>query len=201
MIELSKISDLYNDRVLKFGYSANSVGWSSFEQQEIRFRKLIVGLNLTSSKVIDVGSGFGDFYSYLLRNQIALESYLGIDISNEMIKFSENRYSKLENVSFLEISAMDKKIPSSDFVFASGSLNYNLETDMWEYLTQFVQFYKNRVQKGLIFNLLSTKVDFVEDHHAHYDPEKVKKLVSRYFPKVNIFEGYGLYEFTVQGLK
>jgi ubiquinone/menaquinone biosynthesis C-methylase UbiE len=201
MIELSKISDLYNDRVLKFGYSANSVGWSSFEQQEIRFRKLIVGLNLTSSKVIDVGSGFGDFYSYLLRNQIAVQSYLGIDISNEMIKFSKNRYSKFENVSFLEISATDKKIPSSDFVFASGSLNYNLETDMWEYLTQFVQFYKNRVQKGLIFNLLSTKVDFVEDHHAHYDPEKVKQLVSRYFPKVNIFEGYGLYEFTVQGLK
>ena len=201
MNELNRLSDIYNDRVLKFGYSPNSVGWSSFEQQELRFSKLLAGLNLTSSKVLDIGSGFGDLYLYTLRKKISLESYVGIDISNEMIKFSKEKFSNFGNVDFFNISGMDDNIPLSDFAFASGSLNYNLEIDMWEYLSELVEFYKNRVQKGLIFNLLSTKVDFVQDHHVHYDPRKVEKLVSSHFPNVKIFEDYGLYEFTVQGLK
>ena len=84
---------------------------------------------------------------------------------------------------------------------ASGSLNYRLNENMELYLEEFIKKYSKKVNLGLLFNLLSTKVDYMQDYHMHYDPKIVESIVLKYFEKCHIFQNYGLYEFTIQGIK
>ena len=87
-----------------------------------------------------------------------------------------------------------------DYAIVSGSLNYKVAEDMYTYLEEFVKIYRTGVHKGLLINLLSTKVDYIQEIHAHYDPVLVQKIFEKYFQSVKLIQGYGLYEFTIQAL-
>jgi hypothetical protein len=56
------------------------------------------------------------------------------------------------------------------------------------------------VKQGLAFNLLTDQVDYIQPHHAHFNPKEVRSVTEKYFKQVIIHENYGLYEFTVIGL-
>ena len=201
MNKLEKIAKLYDDRVRNLGYSAQSVGWKSERQQDLRFEILVSNQNVSNSIVLDIGCGFGDFLKFLYSQNISPLKYIGIDISDEVLKIAEKIHSDAENVIFLKRDLMAGGNELVDFAVASGSLNYRLQTDMNSYLDSFIQLYEPRVKCGLLLNFLSTKVDFMQNQHAHYSPEYVKNLFKKYFRHVTLIEDYGLYEFTIQALK
>jgi SAM-dependent methyltransferase len=200
-MDIQKISELYDDRVRGLGIGPKSVGWESTEQQELRFKQLIQGLCLNDASVLDLGSGFGDFFSYLGSQNIYLSRYLGIDVSKEMLAASKERFKGNSNVSFSQTDFLDFQDGRWDFVVASGSLNYRFGENMLEYLESVISKFSRICQKGLMINLLTDRVDFMQLQHAHYDPESVRVMMDRYFSSVRVIENYGLYEFTVQGLK
>jgi hypothetical protein len=72
---------------------------------------------------------------------------------------------------------------------------------MLEYLESVISKFSGICQKGLMINLLTDRVDFMQLQHAHYNPESVRVMMDRYFSSVTVIENYGLYEFTVQGIK
>jgi SAM-dependent methyltransferase len=201
MSDLEKIASLYNERVKKFGYSAESVGWKSTDQQLLRFQILTQNLNLANQTLLDIGCGFGDLYKFLCESNFTPLLYTGIDVSDEVLKVATQNYENIPGVAFFKRELMSKSAEIYDFAVASGSLNYNLGRDMSEYLEEFVEFYGPRVRKGLLINLLSTKVDYRQEIHAHYSPEYVQSVFQRHFENVRLIEGYGLYEFTIQGLR
>lgn len=201
MSELEEIAYLYDERVKKFGYGAQSVGWASRDQQILRFRVLTENVELLGKTVIDIGSGFGDFYEFLCETDSKPLGYLGIDISDELLAVAREKHLGKPGVTFDKRQLMIPRDETFDFAVASGSLNYSLSKDMYDYLEEFVRIYETRVREGILLNLLSTKVDYMQEIHAHYSPVRVEEIFSRYFEKVRVIEDYGLYEFTVQALK
>jgi SAM-dependent methyltransferase len=200
-VDIQKIADLYDDRVRNLGISPNSVGWKSTQQQKLRFEQLIQGLDLKGSSVLDLGSGFGDLASYLETQNIHLSQYLGIEISKEMLSAARNQFKGHSAVSFEQADFLVMNTDRWDFVLASGSLNYRVADDMYGYLEDVISKYSGICQRGLLINLLTDQVDFMQLQHAHYNPQKVNELMQQYFRKVTLIENYGLYEFTIQGLK
>ncbi len=201
MNDLEKIVSLYNERVKRFGYSAESVGWKSTDQQLLRFKILTQNLDLGNQTLLDIGCGFGDLYKFLCESHSTPSQYTGIDVSDEVLKVAGQNYRNVPGVAFFKRELMSTSPELYDFAVASGSLNYNLDQDMSEYFEEFVEFYESRVRKGLLINLLSTKVDYRQEIHAHYSPEYAQSVFQRHFENVRLIEGYGLYEFTIQGLR
>jgi SAM-dependent methyltransferase len=201
MSELEDLATLYDKRVKECGYEARSVGWQSVEQQNLRFQILTENISLAGQSVVDLGCGFGDFYDFLCSTGNTPTKYIGIDISDEMLRVAKEIHSEIPGVTFVNKPLMDETQETYDFAVASGSLNYNLKVDMNLYLKDFVEVYKHRVRKGLLLNLLTTKVDYMQEMHVHYSPDFAEELFLKHFEKVRVIEGYGLYEFTIQALK
>ncbi len=201
MDELEQIISLYDERVKKFGYDAKSVGWKSKDQQELRFRILTQNVELANQSIIDIGCGFGDFYDFLCKSGSVPFQYIGIDISNEVLKIARERYNDVPHVEFLNLQLMSKTDLVFDYAVASGSLNYNFPIDMNQYIEKFISIYQGSVRKGLLINLLTTRVDYTQEIHVHYSPGYIENIFRKYFQEVRLIENYGLYEFTIQGLK
>lgn len=201
MDDLERIVSLYDGRVKKFGDDAKSVGWKSKEQQELRFRILTQNIELANQSIIDIGCGFGDFYDFLCRCGSMPLQYTGIDISNEVLKIAREKYNNISHVRFLNLQLMSKTDEVFDYAVASGSLNYNFPIDMDEYIENFISIYQASVRKGLLINLLTSKVDYIQEIHVHYSPDYIQAVFRKYFREVRLIENYGLYEFTVQALK
>jgi ubiquinone/menaquinone biosynthesis C-methylase UbiE len=158
-------------------------------------------VELANQTIIDIGCGFGDFYGFLCESGSIPLQYTGIDISDEVLKVAEKNHHNISGVAFHNRQLMLPTDQIYDFVVASGSLNYKLARDMEEYLEEFVRIYEPCVRKGLLINLLSTKVDYMQEIHAHYSPDYIEVIFRKYFQNVRVIEGYGLYEFTIQALK
>lgn len=201
MSEIEDLASMYDKRVRELGYEARSVGWKSAEQQTLRFRTLIENVSLAGQSIVDLGCGFGDFYDFLCSSGMTPSNYTGIDISDEMLRVANLKHSNFPGVTFINRPLMEITQEVFDFAVASGSLNYDLKIDMNLYLEDFVKSYHHRVRNGLLLNLLTTKVDYVQEMHVHYSPDFAKELFLKYFEKVRVIEGYGLYEFTIQALK
>lgn len=201
MNEPSEIATFYNSRVKKYGYSAEAVGWRSTAQQQLRFKMLTDGLDFSGSSVLDLGCGFGDLYDFLKKEGMNPKSYTGIDISSEMCEAASKIYSNTANIFFRNEELLSITHEKYDYVIASGSLNYNLGVNMEEYLQNFIELYSTIATKGLLFNLLSDKVDYTQKQHIHYSVDATRQLITLNFPKYRILQDYGLYEFTIQGLK
>ena len=96
-------------------YRYESVGWLSDERQNIRFEKLIDGLELEGKKILDVGCGLGAFCGYLRQKGINCD-YTGIDIVNSFVKKAAAEYP---DATFLHTSILDFN-GDFDYVFSSG---------------------------------------------------------------------------------
>jgi ubiquinone/menaquinone biosynthesis C-methylase UbiE len=201
MDELEQIVSLYDERVKRLGYDAKSVGWKSKDQQELRFRILTQNVELANQSIIDIGCGFGDLYDFLCTSGSVPLQYTGIDISNEVLKIARERYTNIPHVEFLNLQLMSKPDEVFDYAVASGSLNYNFPIDMNKYIENFISIYQGSVRKGLLINLLTTKVDYTQEIHVHYSPDYIETVFRKYFREVRVIENYGLYEFTIQALK
>jgi len=192
------LSSFYNQRVEEFGHHPNAVGWRSEEQQQLRFKVLLDNLAPNDMSVLDLGCGFGDFYSFLLSLGNAPSKYLGVDISSKMIDLASKSFEHEPKVQFMKCDFFKYDFAIFDLVVLSGALNYTQEIDKYDYLEIFIQKFSRHVSKVLSFNLLSDSVDYEQDHHQHFNIDKVVVVISKYFPKVRVIRNYGLYEFTVQ---
>jgi SAM-dependent methyltransferase len=197
----SIIAEYYSDKVLRFGATPQGVDWKDKNSQDLRFAQLIQVFEdkLNPVNVIDIGCGYGALYEYL-KNQAIKCNYLGVDLSNEMIKVAREKFKKDSNTKFLNTNN-PKYI--SDYVIASGIFNVkmNLSNDTWlDYVNETMRVFHKYSKIGFAFNFLSSFSD--EDKRKDYlfyaNPEYIQNLCFSHFGKsVEIIQGYGLYEFTV----
>ena len=201
MNNFEDIATFYDDRIRKYGENVRSVGWASQAQQELRFKILFEGLNLEKDSFLDLGSGLGDLLAYLAKNTSRPQSYLGIDASPKMVAAAKKRYSAIENVDFLVSKFEDFPLEVWDYIVMSGSFNLKQSSDDFQRLTNFLNRFLPSAKKGLLFNLLTTKVDYIKDYHSHFNPQHVLNLFNHDEFNVKLIENYGLYEFTIQAMR
>ncbi|MBU3848350.1 MAG: class I SAM-dependent methyltransferase [Candidatus Acinetobacter avistercoris] len=165
-----KINDLsahYNELGRKHGYSPSATQQSSIETQEKRLNVLLGMIsNLNGKKILDFGCGTGHLLS-LLKNNGFNGSYVGYDISTELLKLASQRYpeGRFELKNILE-QPVDE---SFDWIIISGVFNNDLGCNEL-FMKQVITKLFTHAKEGIVFNALSCYVDYQSPGLYYFDP-------------------------------
>jgi len=199
--EIESISNLYSRNLEDLGPTPKSVGWKDTVSQQLRFKKLINLFNfneLNAITVNDFGCGYGAFFQYLdafFPNK--LKQYYGYDISDRMIQIAQQKI-KDYRVEFISKSQILHQV---DYSFVSGTFYVKLDADRksWEeFIEKTLIELDVKSSKGFAFNMLSTYVDWKQEHLYYADPLVFFDLCKRKFSKyITLLHDYPLFEWTI----
>ena len=191
--EKKELIKLYENRLKSYGVSARTMGWRDKKQQNLRFKILSEIGDLKNKRILDVGCGFGDFYSYLIsKNKKPI--YTGYDLSGKIIEKAKKIHpkTKLEARDILR-EGMSGKF---DYIFESGILNKKISNNM-SFAKKMINTMFEHCKIGIAINMMSTYIDFEEGFLFHYSPEEMFKFAKRMSKRVILRHDYPLYEFTL----
>jgi len=183
----------YEDRYNKYGYDIRTLGWGSFESQQLRFKILTEIGDLRGRYVCDLGCGFGDLFPFLDEHFKGVR-YHGIDISQKLVYEAKIRYPK---ASFEVLDIMEKSpIEKFDYILSSGAMNLKIEENE-KYICGMMSRMMEFAKIGISLNFLSTYVDYMQKDIFHFAPEKAFSLGKKITRFVTLRHDYPLYEFTL----
>ena len=170
------------------------VGWSTTHSQRIRFDLLSELADFSTSSVLDVGCGVGDFWGYLNTDSTFKGKYHGIDIHPKMIELAKAKYPDGQ---FMLGDLEDWK-KNVDYVVASGPYNLAVR-DNYAYIESMVKLMLKSANLGISFNLLSSYAPASMRYSGlfYYDPAKVLTLCKRMVEKVVLLHDYLPNDFSV----
>ena len=117
--------NIYKNLYKEHKISYKTLHWSSKESQFKRFEILIKPFDLNNKNILDIGSGFGDFFDFLKKKKIKAKM-TGYEIIPEFIKTSQRKHPCC---SFKPINlALVKPARKFDFVFSSGVFAFGDKT-------------------------------------------------------------------------
>jgi cyclopropane fatty-acyl-phospholipid synthase-like methyltransferase len=200
-IMLSEIANYYTEKINEHGLTPKGVDWNGEEGQFIRFQQLCKIINKQDDpfSLNDLGCGYGALFDYMNNNYDNF-SYLGVDISREMIHAAQQRYLEVNSARFYHDSQPNQ---ITDYAVASGIFNVKLGRgdDQWyEYLTETLDILDRSSRSGFAFNCLTSYSDEAKkrDYLYYADPCRLFDLCKRRYSKqVALLHDYGLYEFTI----
>lgn len=198
---LVEVASYYSDKLAQHGNTARGVDWNGVESQSLRFTQLckIIKTAEHSFSLTDMGCGYGALLDHLNDNYLAC-SYLGVDVSEDMVLAARSRYSSNGNARFLKASHPDVEM---DYGVASGIFNVRLgrsDDEWYEYLQNTLDILNNTSRIGFAFNCLTSYSDENKkrDYLYYADPCRLFDFCKRrYSGQVALLHDYGLYEFTI----
>ena len=198
---LDEVKQFYDDRYRVQGDSIASVGWSSVESQDLRFRMLLRDVDCSKKVMLDVGCGLGDLIPFLTKEGFEF-CYIGIDISSELIKAAQEKYKDNKKVLFIETDMLnfDSNSHHVDISVLSGTLSHKIEGNMTYAKAVIEKMFQSSTEVAAL-NFMSSYVDFKHEKNFHYNPEEMFSFGKTLTKKVNLFHDYPLYEFTLQIFK
>jgi SAM-dependent methyltransferase len=189
----------YARRIAKYGSGRDVLSTGTVQKELERYDKLTsIGI-LDSARpvVLDVGCGMSNYYEYLI-NKNFKGDYIGVDVSYEMLTISR---AKFPNNLYIcgEIQEIPAGIKEIDFIVSSQTFNRKLHfSDNYYEIENFIKFATKLARSGVAFDLLSDYVDFFEEKHFYYSPEKIFKFCKQLFKKVNLLHDLEGFEFVIQ---
>lgn len=184
----------YEKNVREYKNDIKSVAWGSRKSQEKRFEILSEIADLRVRSVLDVGCGLGDFYGWLSSTYRNIR-YTGIDITPSMIEIASKSYPKTR-FKIQNILDLKKLTPSYDYVFASGIFNRRIAGHKY-FVTKTIEKMFALCKRGVAFNVMSTKADFMEENEYYADPGKMLDFCLNLSRKVVLRHDYMPHDFTV----
>jgi SAM-dependent methyltransferase len=197
---LSNVVRYYDDKLARYGETPHGVDWNGEASQTCRFAQLCKILHHDNCFCLnDLGCGYGALFDFLVFRHPTL-SYLGIDISEEMIRAARQRHIGRKQARFLVAAEAPE---AADYGIASGIFNVRLgrpDDEWYEYLKATLDSLNATSRRGFAFNCLTSYSD--EDKKREYlfyaDPCRLFDLCKRrYSRQVALLHDYGLYEFTI----
>ncbi len=198
---LNEVATYYAEKLAEHGETPRGVDWNGEESQTIRFEQLckIIDSAASNYSLNDLGCGYGALLDYL-RDKHPTCTYLGVDVSREMIRAAEQRYAAVQQASFITSAEPDQM---ADYGLASGIFNVRLgrtDAEWFDYLEATLEVLDRTSRIGFAFNCLTSYSD--EDKKRDYlyyaDPCRLFDLCKRrYSRQVALLHDYGLYEFTI----
>ncbi|MDB4922996.1 trans-aconitate 2-methyltransferase [Mucilaginibacter sp.] len=168
--------------------SSHALGWRDEQSQAIRFKALAGLADMNGHSVLDAGCGYGDF-----RQLFPGMTYIGIEQIPELLDEAVNRYGNWPDTTFMSGNFNIIDLLTSDYVVASGSLNY-LSEDPGYIFKAIARLFKN-CKIGFGFNLLS-KVK-PNDLIVAYDPVQIMAYCKSVCREVKMINDYDVEDFTV----
>lgn len=197
---ISDVSAYYGMRLAEHGTTAKGVDWNGADSQNLRFIQLMRVLNDDQPfSLTDVGCGYGALFDFL-NERYEDFSYLGTDVSAEMLDAARSRLQGHANVRFANAGGTHEQ---TDYSVASGIFNVRLGHDdkAWKsYLVATLDDMSEVSRRGFSFNCLTSysDADRMQKRLYYADPGAIFDLCKRrYSRQVALFHDYGLYEFTI----
>ena len=198
---LDEVATYYAEKLAEHGDTPRGVDWNGEESQMVRFAQLckIIDTKTPNFSLNDLGCGYGALLDYL-RDKHGACTYLGVDVSLEMIKVAEQRHAAVNRARFITAAVPDEV---ADYGLASGIFNVRLgrsDAEWFDYLQATLDVLDQTSTLGFAFNCLTSYSD--EDKKRDYlyyaDPCRLFDLCKRrYSRQVALLHDYGLYEFTI----
>jgi SAM-dependent methyltransferase len=196
---LSEVAQYYSKKNEMYGETPQGVDWNGKESQITRFKQLSKIIQNTEFSLNDLGCGYGALFDFLSDQNLSF-SYLGIDVSEQMIRSANQRYIKIPNTRFITGSEPDKV---ADYGIASGIFNVKFsrsDEEWYLYLKANLDLLNSTSRLGFSFNCLTSYSD--EDRkqsNLYYaNPCTLFDFCKRHYSKqVALLHDYGLYEFTI----
>lgn len=198
-----KLSSHYDALVKKYGYSVRSSQQSNRKTRDERLLNLLKYVDLKKkTSILDFGCGTGYLFDYLKIKKFK-GSYLGIDISSEAIKKAKLLNKKNKYCSFRNINIFEERIYKNyDYIIINGTFNNNTKNN-WLWMKKSLKILIKKTNKKIIFNNLSTFVDYFDKRLFYINPTKVFNFIKGDLNKKCIIDhSYNLkknilpYEFT-----
>jgi SAM-dependent methyltransferase len=200
-VDLMGVASLYTHSLKEYGATPKGVGWRDEASQELRFAKLLSVIDrgaVTEPLTInELGCGYGALADSLVAAGLPLRLFRGYDISAEMLQEARRQCTNIP-AEWVQSAMLDQ---TADYCFTSGIFNVKLDHDekAWRgYVESVIDNLKAFSRQGFAFNLLSTYVDYRENHLFYGDPlyffDYCKRTCSRY---VTLLHDYPLYEWTI----
>lgn len=197
---LAPVNEYYSKKVRVHGDNHLGVDWNSTESQELRFDQLtkVFGQKKELS-VLDFGCGYGHLFGYLRKRRFKC-SYIGVDISRDMLDVARSRFGEGPNRKF---TLPKQRLPRVDYCVASGVFNVRLKTTStaWKkYILATLDRFDHCSSKGFAFNCLTMYSDreYMRPYLYYADPCELFKYCKENFSRnVAVLHDYGLFEFTI----
>ena len=197
---LTEVAEYYTTKLAEHGETPRGVDWNGEEGQTLRFEQLCKIVDAENKFAInDLGCGYGALYDFLV-NKYEEPSYLGVDVSESMIKAAEQRYKDQPQARFV-LSSEPNQV--ADFGVASGIFNVRMgrSDDEWRsYLEAMLDVLNRTSRVGFAFNCLTSysDTDKMREDLYYADPCVLFDLCKRrYSRNVALLHDYNLYEFTI----
>lgn len=197
---LTEVANYYSAKLAEHGTTPQGVDWNGEEGQILRFEQLSkIIARPANFSINDLGCGYGSLFDYLMPHYSDF-SYHGFDVSGDMVRAAQGRYTGNNNAQFVVASA-----PSAlaDYGVASGIFNVRLgrsDSEWREYLETTLDVLDRSSRLGFAFNCLTSysDQDKMRDYLYYADPCVLFDLCKRRYSRhVALLHDYGLYEFTI----
>ena len=198
---LAEVESYYAEKLRNFGQTAQGVDWNGEQSQYVRFEQLmkIVAGDVSDFSLIDLGCGYGALLDFL-DQRYRTATYIGVDVSKDMIHAAQTRYQSSANARFVVGSCPDT---TADYAVASGVFNVRLERtdpEWFDYILHTLDTLDRSSRQGFAFNCLTSysDADKKRDYLYYADPCRLFDVCKRRYSRhVALLHDYGLYEFTV----
>ena len=188
---IEALGDKYPDPQIPLEHSASEILESSVKRYA----------NLTNiepiargSSVLDVGCGLGYLCDYM-REAGWHGAYTGVDINPDMIAAAKER---LPGEEFICADILtDGFHQQADYVFCGGTVQIRPRfTDPKAYLHEMIRKMFSLAEKGLAFDVFSTRVDYMDDEDKLYtDPVDLLRFCYGLTPRIMLRNDCRPYEF------
>jgi SAM-dependent methyltransferase len=203
MDEVSKsLKKHYEETFRQFGPTSKGVGWGENEERQyLRYEKMLAvierGLN-EAPTLLDVGCGYGGLFDYANKNGIPI-NYTGIDVGENMVSWARETFPK---AMWIVGDILEAKIARSfDYVVCNGILTQKLDVPglvMDEFANRLIHRIFDMCDKGIAFNVMTTKVNFFSNNLYYRNPaELFSWCISEISPLIRLDHAYPFFEYTV----
>jgi SAM-dependent methyltransferase len=187
------INTLYSNRVSVHGRAPEGLGWGPKDRRHLRFNVLSKQWNLTGSRVLDFGCGFGDLAGFFDSSGIACE-YTGADINPDVLDIARQKHPQAQ---FFCLDILNDELPGRfDFVLSSGVFN-DRRDDAKEFRCDVLKKLDAYSVKGFAANFLSTQAAIRYEDANYNEPAEVLSECYKYSNNIVLKNDYMPYEFSI----
>ena len=195
---------LYTDSYEKHAGSPKATMQVHRDYQNLRFDRILEQIDISlledNISLLDYACGQGDLLSYISTKQLPI-TYFGIDINEHYINYAKSKFNDSNGIFQLQDTQFPSLTENYDYICVSGMFHYKgsaTHTEWESICIRIIDRLFKHTKKGLIFNCLTSKVDFMDKNLFYWDADLVTNYVqtslSRHY---KIDHSYPLYEWTI----
>lgn len=196
-VAYSKNREFHSTEFQNLGPTAEVLWKGGTKSQHDRFEQITRILpNLSNKSLLDVGCGFGDFYSYVNQRGTKKLEYSGIDLCPEMVRECRKRHPSAE---FHEVGVLEHEADPQQYDYSIASGIFAMPHDDWDtYVVKTLGRMFDISRSGLAVNFLSSYSQSPSKESRYANPGHVLELLMKNIsPWVVLVHDYRWNDFTI----